>query len=817
MADDILITVGANVKGVVTAIDKTTRLENSVKKLQKALDAGRISNTQFDAAINKASKSAKGYEKAVLDYSKALKLANQAQKEAAAADQKAKQEAKAFAQARKEATDANRAFDAQRKRDIAAAKEQSAEEERLRRKFIEGHAAMELYSKELNDLAVARKAGIITAEQQRQGLERLNQQMASGTGVFSAYGKTMQEATTRNNRLGVVTQQAGYQIGDFLVQVQSGTNPMVAFGQQATQLAGVMTMFGGKMLVIGSVLGVAIPLLTAVGAAFLRSRQEAAKAAEDVNTLDDELKSLDRTLQDWVRSKRAAEAGITIEELLGGEGLKDAEKNLRSAREELKRLRDEVTGEGRFETTGIGLAINYAQTLMASKELDAAAAAYVSAVQRLEQLRQKQAEEQYKTFAEEAIQLKQQLKMQETIAQFGEDSDEAKILALQQQVDSYNRAIKEQVRSGELTKEQGEELIRLNTSLVEGEALLKLMADHAYNLGDNLKFAADIAPKVQERAVRIGVASGAIPPEALKDLPQTAGEKAMEDILNRRRSDAKKEASKTPKSGGKSEAEQLAERIANFEQQLQLEEALIGKSEERKRIIQALGVEFVNQNAAAVAKYEADIARITELNRLEEQRKSIMASVESSMESGFMAMVDGTKSVKDAFKDMAREIIKELYRVLVVKRMVGAISGGMGSLGSLFSGPAPGSTASILGTVNANGNAFFGGRLTPFANGGIVGGPTMFPMAGGKTGLMGEAGPEAIMPLKRDKNGRLGVSVDGGSGSVVVNNNINVTGGSDPAAIRMEVAKLMPQITNATKAAVIDARRRGGQMKASFG
>jgi phage-related minor tail protein len=92
----------------------------------------------------------------------------------------------------------------------------------------------------------------------------------------------------------------------------------------------------------------------------------------------------------------------------------------------------------------------------------------------------------------------------------------------------------------------------------------------------------------------------------------------------------------------------------------------------------------------------------------------------------------------------------------------------------------------------------------------------MFPMSGGKTGLMGEAGPEAIMPLKRDKNGRLGVSVEGGSGSVVVNNNINVTGGSDPAAIRMEVAKLMPQITSATKAAVIDARRRGGQMRAAF-
>jgi hypothetical protein len=56
----------------------------------------------------------------------------------------------------------------------------------------------------------------------------------------------------------------------------------------------------------------------------------------------------------------------------------------------------------------------------------------------------------------------------------------------------------------------------------------------------------------------------------------------------------------------------------------------------------------------------------------------------------------------------------------------------------------------------------------------------------------------------------------GGSDAVNVVNNINVTGGTDPAAIRQEVAKLMPAITNATKTAVIDARRRGGQMKAAF-
>jgi hypothetical protein len=65
----------------------------------------------------------------------------------------------------------------------------------------------------------------------------------------------------------------------------------------------------------------------------------------------------------------------------------------------------------------------------------------------------------------------------------------------------------------------------------------------------------------------------------------------------------------------------------------------------------------------------------------------------------------------------------------------------------------------LLGTMFgfANGGAFSGGGLTPFATGGVVNSPTVFPMSGGRAGLMGEAGPEAIMPLERGPGGRLGV------------------------------------------------------------
>jgi phage-related minor tail protein len=60
----------------------------------------------------------------------------------------------------------------------------------------------------------------------------------------------------------------------------------------------------------------------------------------------------------------------------------------------------------------------------------------------------------------------------------------------------------------------------------------------------------------------------------------------------------------------------------------------------------------------------------------------------------------------------------------------------------------------------ANGMAFTGGNVIPFANGGVVSSPTMFPMSRGRTGLMGEAGPEAVMPLRRAKDGKLGVGAE---------------------------------------------------------
>jgi phage-related minor tail protein len=88
---------------------------------------------------------------------------------------------------------------------------------------------------------------------------------------------------------------------------------------------------------------------------------------------------------------------------------------------------------------------------------------------------------------------------------------------------------------------------------------------------------------------------------------------------------------------------------------------------------------------------------------------------------------------------------------------------------------------------NLFGNLVSGG-VTPFADGGVVNSPMLFPLRGG-TGLAGEAGPEAIMPLARGADGKLGVR-GGGSGSRVTVN-ISTPDAESFKQSRSQVAALM--------------------------
>ncbi|MFN4158502.1 MAG: phage tail tape measure protein [Gemmobacter sp.] len=140
---------------------------------------------------------------------------------------------------------------------------------------------------------------------------------------------------------------------------------------------------------------------------------------------------------------------------------------------------------------------------------------------------------------------------------------------------------------------------------------------------------------------------------------------------------------------------------------------------------------------------------------------SLSAGIGGGLRRAFDGLVfDGAK-LSDALKGLGQSISNTFYAAAlrpVQNAIGGAISNG---INGLISGIMP----------FEKGGAFTQGRVMPFAMGGVVSSPVSFPMRGGR-GLMGEAGPEAIMPLARGADGRLGVQAAGGGRPVTVVMNI---------------------------------------------
>lgn len=161
-----------------------------------------------------------------------------------------------------------------------------------------------------------------------------------------------------------------------------------------------------------------------------------------------------------------------------------------------------------------------------------------------------------------------------------------------------------------------------------------------------------------------------------------------------------------------------------------------------------------------------DSLDIVNMSMLDMKKSGIQA-----IEDGFVSMIDGTKSVKDAFSDMARSVVSSLIRMAIQQQVTTPIAQAMGL---------------SVGTRATGG-----------------------PVSAGKPYLVGERGPELIVPSSSGNvipNHRLSEG-QGMGGAVSVTLNIS-TGVSQ--TVRAEIANLMPQITEATKAGVLEARQRGG-------
>lgn len=214
-----------------------------------------------------------------------------------------------------------------------------------------------------------------------------------------------------------------------------------------------------------------------------------------------------------------------------------------------------------------------------------------------------------------------------------------------------------------------------------------------------------------------------------------------------------------------------------------------------------------SQNTALNGAREGIGAYLEDIGTLAENISNVSQNVFRGLED---AIVSLTTTGKFSFREFAVSVIQDLTRMVTRMLIVAPILQMIKNLLTPGAGALQGVNAlktAIPGfALSANGNVFAQNGIQPFARGGIVDRPTVFPFAKG-IGLMGEAGPEAIIPLKRGPDGKLGVAGGAGSMSIVVNVDAK---GTQVEGDQNQGRQLGAAISAAVQQELIKQRRPGG-------
>lgn len=271
-------------------------------------------------------------------------------------------------------------------------------------------------------------------------------------------------------------------------------------------------------------------------------------------------------------------------------------------------------------------------------------------------------------------------------------------------------------------------------------------------------------------------------------------------------------------------------------ERLRLEYNLLNQAERVKQSLSENGKQLIDQEIEqTMALYDAQVA-------LRQQQQALQNNDwVGGIKAGFESLVDGAKSLnqtmkeattgafnkmsdslatfvatgKGSFKDLTASILQDISKMLIKWAFFKALSGIGGAIGGNF--------GSVLQTTfQAKGGGWSNG-VQFYANGDIFNKPTAFRHAGG-LGVMGEAGPEAVMPLTRGPNGKLGVQVFGNqqtnqSAGVVNQVQIDIHINADGADADVQTsAQESKQLAESLKAVVLQTLqneiRPGGMLAA---
>ena len=590
------------------------------------------------------------------------------------------------------------------------------------------------YEMDVSDVVRARKEINKWAKENKMAFDVVNGRMnkfgKTSSLAMSKVGQQAEFAGKKVNRMGMRLQQAGYQVGDFAVQVQGGTNVMVALGQQGAQLLGI---FGAG----GAIAGAGLAITTALLAPLFRSKKEAKGLVDEIEDLRKELGKL-KGFELSAGSKANQELISAIDD------------DILKATRKRELLQEKILEGGEMEMA-------YKNRLATQEEYLLELAGQRAEIQGNINVRSKLAHKiQKETTASERQRLDNEISMLQAKLSRQVTSENLKELEMQHAVKAYREDLNRQGI--------GQTLIN---QLVEQQQT-------AFRLANDLERAdsADARRSARLKANAVKKDPVILDPRAAGYDPIKAAFAAMqsEDMSPTKISTSR------GSSGGSSGAQDALDVLMKS---LTLQKELFGLEQDRATVMSALGESREKYSEKEIQRAVVMTKNIREQNEALEQQKALSDTIEGAFENAMMSMVDGTKSVKDAFKSMASEIIKELYRIYVIKKITGMITGALG-----------GSSIPLIG-----------GK----ANGG--------PVASGGSYLVGERGPEIFTPSMG--GGHITPASQTNAGGVTVVQNINVSTGVQQT-VRAEIRQMMPQIAQSAKGAVLDAKRRGGSYGSAF-
>lgn len=589
------------------------------------------------------------------------------------------------------------------------------------------------------------------AQGQMKNLERQAQRTNKQMGAFSSNLTGMQK-NTRKFAMGSL-QQAGFQIGDFAVQVANGTSKMQAFGQQAPQF---LQIFGP----VGSIVGAAVAIFAAFGVVAQKAGKGTISLSDKVKTLRssiDELQGVDELLKKNLEAPLiVANAALTsfltqlreskMDELLG---------NVRSAAQTaldptFDRM-DELSSKSRRTRDNINAMIAAGDDPAAIKKLMDRVTLQEAEFKALKNIAETVA---YATIADDAEELAQNLlNAREELRKQGVLTDQldASFTEILRSGDLLAVAMKkqrtvmgtikdgiEQINKAELYHDRilRQQNITQSNLTVKYNQMVQAQKDRKKFLDDELI--------VMQQVVK---QSGKLLTNMQKFRP--------DKVYGGRGGDPRKQTADYMNQLGYTSVADLIEELSEK------------------------GPKAIAKTREAIIKLSPEAQRMADLGE----------AIGNSFENAMLSAVDGTMKAKDAFRVMAADIIKELYRVFVVKKITGFIADAI----SFSAGPKTGNTGSLgLPDFSYNGGGYTG-------NGARAGGMD------GKGGFMAMLHPrETVVDHTR-----------GQGGGVTVVQNINVSTGVQQT-VRTEIKSLMPQIAESAKAAVADAKRRGGSYGRAF-